>query len=378
MDVGLYHERAAHWHAGGIATFVREISIALSRRHNVYLYGGEGDVIDRLAESSVEVVQFRTPPRGDLIDRLLEVTTPLSGQLRSKLITFGGGLREGLVSHVEANVDVMLTHQWLDDLLLSNALEVPTVFEFHGVRSSGLGSTLRDRYSKTDDLLANSRHTADRVEDVLDRSVDGIVPPGVDPDLFRPGRASVDREEFTVLFVGRIARGKGVFDLVQAVSSVPEAHLYVVGSGDERPARALVRELGVAPRVTFTGDVPHSSLPGYYAGADAVCVPAHSESYGMVNLEAMACGRPVVAPRVGGVTEYATHGENCLLVEPGDVEAIADAMRELASSPTLRDRLGSHARETANAHTWSERAERLSRFCEDRLQSRALERRTSR
>lgn len=365
MEVGFYHERAAHSHDGGISTFVQEMAIAMTDSHSVSLYGAPGEVTPRLADSDVEVVEIPPLPRAATLDGILDATTPLSEQLRSKLLTFASGYRGSLVDHVEANVDVLLTHQWLDELLLSNAVDVPVVHESHGVRSAGFGSRLRERFAKTDFYLANSEHTADRFREQFGRPVDGVVYPGVDADRFSPAATlAFRREPFTVLYVGRVVELKGIYDLLAAVASVDGVHLHVVGSGEVDRLRDRAARLGATGDLSFERPVPHGRLPGYYAAADAVCVPAHAESFGMVNLEAMACAIPVVATDVGGVGEYAADGENALLVPAGDPDAIADALERLRSNPSLRRAIGRAARETAEGFTWSDQAARLADFCE--------------
>lgn len=365
MNVGFYHERAAHWHAGGIATFVQEMASALAERHTVYLYSGRGEVTRTLRDSPVEVVEIPPVPFEPELDRLLGLAPVLSGQLRSKLLTFAGGVRDGTLRHVDEHVDVLLTHQWLDDVLLSNAVGVPVVYEFHGAESTGVGSKLRERASGSALHLANSEFTAAEIERKLDRTVDGVVSPGVDTDAFVPSAPpAFERDEFTILFVGRIHASKGIYDLVEAFASVPGSHLDVVGDGDVDGVRTAARRLGVTDDVTLHGVVPHDRLPEYYASADVVCLPTYYESFGMVVLEAMACGKPVVASNVGGIRGYATHERDSILVPRGDGDALVERLRELKGDPELRDRLGAEARSRAESNSWQAQAGKLAEFCE--------------
>jgi len=368
MDVGIYLERGAHWQCGGIATYVRELAGAVSTDHTVYLYSGQGEPTARLSESAVNVVQIPPLPGENLLDRGLAVTTPLRDQLRGQLLTFGAGLRTNLGRHVDVHVDVLITHQWLDDLLVSNVVDVPVVYVLHGARSVGIGARARTSLSKSRYSLANSDSTARGIRRQTGREVDGILPPGVDTDLFTPeATPAFETDGFTVLFVGWVDPNKGLFDLVESVADSPGVNLQVVGAGELERARERARMYGVDSRVSFAGEVAHERLPGFYAAADAVCIPSYAESYGMANLEAMASGTPLIASDVGGVPEYATHRENSLLVEPGDTETIARYIRELASSPDLRSKLAANARETAQANTWSHRADRLESHLEDFL-----------
>jgi glycogen synthase len=131
--------------------------------------------------------------------------------------------------------------------------------------------------------------------------------------------------------------------------------LDVVGSGDdeaEQGLRALVAELGLQERVRFTGIVPREELPARYAAADAVLFPVRwREPWGVVPLEAMGVGRPVVATGRGGSGEYLRDGENALLFDAEDPAALAARVERLASDEMLRARLRAGGLETARSHT---------------------------
>jgi glycogen synthase len=154
-----------------------------------------------------------------------------------------------------------------------------------------------------------------------------------------------------LLYVGRIDERKGIDTAVRALEHLPpEATLDVVGSGDEdaeRRLRALADE-----RVRFRGAVPREQLPAVYASADAVLFPVRwREPWGVVPLEAMAVGRPVVATGRGGSGEYLRDEENALLFDAEDPAALAAQIIRLASDAPLRERLRSAGLETARAHT---------------------------
>ena len=169
----------------------------------------------------------------------------------------------------------------------------------------------------------------------------GVAYPGIDQQLFRP--APERRWEWRLLYLGRIDERKGIDTAVEALALLPpEATLTVVGAGDERhleELRALSRRLGVDERVSFERR-PRPELPAAYAGADALVFPVRwEEPWGLVPLEAMAVGRPVVATGTGGSGEYLRGGENCLLFEPGSSEGLAAAVSRLAADAALRARL---------------------------------------
>ncbi|HEY1593726.1 MAG TPA: glycosyltransferase [Solirubrobacteraceae bacterium] len=172
---------------------------------------------------------------------------------------------------------------------------------------------------------------------------------------FLSPRAPIDWG-WRLLYVGRIDERKGVLDAVAALAQLPpEARLTLAGQGDRRvvsEVRALANRLGVADRVRELGPTARSGLADVYASADAVVFPVRwEEPWGLVPLEAMGIGRPVVATARGGSGEYLLDGSNCVTVPPADPGAIAWAVRQLAGDPDLRTRLRDGGFETARAHT---------------------------
>ncbi|MFC6795410.1 glycosyltransferase family 4 protein [Halobaculum halobium] len=128
--------------------------------------------------------------------------------------------------------------------------------------------------------------------------------------------------------------------------------------------QAAVRDLDIEDNVVFTGAVDHGEVAHYYTAADVFCLPSHHESFGMVNIEAMACGTPVVSTRIDAIEEYLVDGKNGLLVPPGDVDGLAAALRRLADDASLRERLGRNARETASQFSWDAQTARLEEIYE--------------
>ena len=205
-------------------------------------------------------------------------------------------------------------------------------------------------YLRTSPFL---REVADRVH---------VIPLGIDLTPFlhvseeaaRQVRREIrgtDEEVPVVLFVGRLRYYKGVDVLLRALARVPRVEGWIVGTGPMREAweRLSVR-LGLGNRVRFLGDVPEARLPLIYAASDMFVLPATSraEAFGLVLVEAMASGRPVISTEVGTGTSYVNvHGHTGLVVPPGDPEALAQAVRQLANNPQLRRRMGAAARERA-------------------------------
>lgn len=175
-----------------------------------------------------------------------------------------------------------------------------------------------------------------------------------------------------LLHVGRVVAEKGVDIAVAALAELPpEATLTIAGSGDEAYAARLSRQaraLGVGDRVELAGSVSPAALPALYAAADAVVFPIRwEEPWGLVPLEAMAIGRPVVAVPRGGARTYLRDGENALLIAPEDPLALAEALRRLAQDSELRSRLRAGGARTAREHS----AERYEQRVVDELERAA-------
>ena len=188
---------------------------------------------------------------------------------------------------------------------------------------------------------------------------------GVDAELFRP--AAPGDWRWRLLYLGRIEERKGIDHAVEALAHLPpEATLEVVGCGDDaylERLRSLAAERDLAGRVRFSA-AAREEVPAVYAGADAVVFPVRwPEPFGLVPLEAMAVGRPVVASGRGGSGEYLRHEENCLIADPDlGPEALASAVARLASDEDLRARLRAGGLETAKRfpeRAFNERVEAL-------------------
>lgn len=363
MNIGLYHDSAGTRHAGGIAVYIQHMATELARSNEVYVYTQEGETTELLADADATVVE--TPSFNPHLPSAADSVVPLGEQDQVKLAMALWSKRNGIVDHIDEHVDVLLTFQFLDDLLLSHLVEPPTIYGYHSVEQVGIGTTLRERFSRTECVLANSDDTARRVADEFGYEVDEVIYPGVDDDRFHPDADPAFSSDVpAILFVGRFVRSKGVFDLLSAVERLERpVRVHLVGTGQTDAVREARRTKGLEDAVTVEGELPHVELPRYYAAAEVFCLPTHAESFGMANLEAMACGTPVVTSDLPGVREYVENGENGLLATAGDPIDIADKLRLLLESPERRAIMGARARERALAYTWAEQATRLERVC---------------
>lgn len=374
MRIGIYHVDAGTTHAGGKAIFVQQMARHLAEDHEVYLYtryDDPGELNPLLREGDVRI--YRLPAvDGALTQAVVGRCTPFHSR---KTLTLLEGLRSGLGAHVDGHLDVLLTHQFLDDLVLSNVVDVPLVYQYHNVCQVGPGAKLRERLSATDHHLANSHRIAREAADKLGRTVDGVVPPGVDLDRFTPDAAAAfSPDEPAILYAGRVCRAKGVYELVDAVARLPrDAHLYVAGAGDIEGVYARAVDRGIAHAVTFLGEVPHDELPGYYAACDVFCNPTHYEGFGMTNVEAMACGLPVVTSDLEAIREFATPDESALLVPPGDPARLATGLERVLADADLRRALARGGRRVARRFPWDVQADRLAAFCHGVVESEPVE-----
>jgi glycosyltransferase involved in cell wall biosynthesis len=191
-------------------------------------------------------------------------------------------------------------------------------------------------------VLATSRYSAERAQEFYGlRQAPTVVPELIDLAEWRRLLAEQQRvvsERFTVLFVGRFYRRKRVEILLRAAAAlrgrIPNLEVRLVGAGPcGRQLRRLASELKLDGAVTWLGDVSRSQLVAEYRRADMFCLPSVQEGFGIVLLEAMAAGTPIVAARAAAIPEAAPHG---LLVDPESAEALAAAIEELYRSPEKR------------------------------------------
>jgi glycosyltransferase involved in cell wall biosynthesis len=199
-----------------------------------------------------------------------------------------------------------------------------------------------------------------------------IIPPGYSPLPAAPDGAMPFEDHYKipgpyVLFVGRLASNKGLVELVEAFAILAredaEVHLVVVGedAGMRATVEARVRGFGLEPRVHLVGHVEDDTLlAGAYRGARFTVLASEYEAFGLVLLESLAQGTPVIASRVGGIPEVVEDGHAGLLVPPGDVPALAETMRRLWNDPSLARRLGNYGRtEVVPRYSWDRLVDRL-------------------
>ncbi len=378
---------------GGMNVYVRALASELARA------GVAVDVLTRaehpeqpptiVVEPGFRVVHLDAGPRRPIpVQDLTALVPDLVDAAETRLAELGGNHR---LIHANYWVSGAVGHK------LKHDLDLPLVSTFHTLErvkaELGVGDDVGPRprveaeVVRCSDLVVAS--TSDE-RDQLQRHYGAaperieIVPPGVDHRIFNPGdrrraRRALGLEHVpTLLFVGRIQPLKGVDLAVETLAALddPRAVLIVVGGpsgglGHDELARVhdLARVLGVDSRVRFVEPQPHHRLPDYYRAADVCLVPSRSESFGLVALEAAACGTPVVAAAVGGLRSLVLHGETGFLVETRDPGAYAAHAASILAG--AHPSMGATAARNAVQYRWSIAAARLRRHYDD-LSARAL------
>jgi phosphatidylinositol alpha-mannosyltransferase len=280
---------------------------------------------------------------------------------------------------VVEGVDVLHVHEPFTPLAPWLALlraRVPTVGTFHVHRERGhrwygtMGWAIRPLARRLAARVAVSEAARRTVAPHFPGDY-AIVPNGIDVARFcveapRPAWRQPDRVH--VLYVGRLEPRKGVDVLVRACADVqkrrPDVRLIVAGDGTDR-SRLEAAAAAAGADVVFAGPVPDVDLPAFFQGADIVCSPAlGGESFGIVLLEAMAAGRPVVASRIEGYAAL-VDGIGCAeLTAPGDAAGLAAAITALAADPERRRQLGAAGAKAARRYDWSHIAAQLTAIYE--------------
>lgn len=341
---------------GGLGTHVGEITAAMNGRAEFDLFvPAKGDYATHSAAISVREVPVAPAPNNvelwlnycDAALHLAEQTPP--------------------------DVDVIHCHDWMTVLAgikLRSVLGKPLVYNVHlpqaldayqGLEKLGLVSA--------DLVLVNSAAVEKeiRAHELPIRRVD-IVPNGVDLETFRPADDWPNDGGY-ILFVGRLVPQKGVTFLLQALSVVlqrcPDTRLIIAGDGElDLFLKRIARHLGIPHRVTFVDWKTGSDLVELYQQAKLVVVPSCYEPFGIVALEAMACGRPVIASRTGGLVEIVNDGVNGFLVEVGNYLQLAQRMVTLIQDDEQRRTMGHAARRRAAEFSWQRVGERTLQLYE--------------
>jgi len=378
---------------GGMNVYVRELAASLAQAGvdvRVYVRRDHDGLPDRVAiEPGLEVVHLRAGPTDLTKEQLPTVVDAFAEAVAADLDRRGGA-------------DVLHANYWLSAAaghLLKHERSLPLVSTFHTLARVKAQAGDHEPLGRievetsvvgcSDAICASSPVEALQLIDLYRADPDRIelVPLGVDHAFFSPGDRSGARRAVgfddapVVLFVGRIQPLKGLDVAVEALalSRHRDARLVVVGGpsgadGDVDLARVRRRidDLGLGGRVHLVAPQPHHLLSTYYRAADLCLVPSRSESFGLVALEAAACGTPVVASAVGGLTSLVIDGVTGRLIEGRDPAAFATAVDDLLGDTDIADAMGAAAAARALEYRWPITAGRLRRSYADLSSTRQL------
>ena len=374
---------------GGMNVYVRDFSQMLG------CYGIQVDVFTRAHDDCQPEIKY------DLGNGVRVIHIPAGPNKPIPVAEIGNHLDEFSEAVLEfarseaAEYDLIHSHYWLSGLVaerLQHAWgDVPIVHMFHtlGHMKNQIAQDDSERAPQT--RLDGEYHVIDIADRIIaatpaeeqqlislygaDPAKIAIVPPGVDLSRFHPISKDEAKEhvgipcgDTNLLFAGRIEPLKGIDTLLRAMSILQERHpaavkntcVAIIGGDpwaddlDAEMARlqSLRTQLGIHDLVTFLGAKDQDILPYYYAAAEMVVMPSHYESFGMVALEAMAMGTPVIASEVGGLAYLVKHGDNGFHVPSRDPEALAARILALLEDADLRTRLGRNAHDYAQQFSW--------------------------
>jgi D-inositol-3-phosphate glycosyltransferase len=366
--------------AGGMSVYVRQTAEALARR------GVRTDVYTRRTADLPRVTELFPGVRVIFIE-----AGPLDApkeELATFLTEFTAGVSAFAASQ-RINYDIVHSHYWQSGLagkVLAQRWHAAFVHSNHTlglvknrslaagdlpepeVRILGEGEVV----AAADVLITSTDEEFENLACLYGAAHDRLktIFPGVNHEMFFPGDQDAARQELglgdqaILLYVGRVQPLKGIELALRGLAElVPQldrdVRLLVVGgpsgqSGEQEMARLqhLTKELGISDRVVFTGPQPHARLPLFYRAADVAVVVSHSESFGLVALEAAACGTPVVGTSVGGLSHIVDNGASGYLLDRRDSKLLARYLQPLLEDSSLRARFSVEAERAASRFSW--------------------------
>jgi D-inositol-3-phosphate glycosyltransferase len=369
--------------AGGMNVYVRDLTRALGEN------GIGVDVFTRSQDEHVPHVMHDLGNGNRVVHVPAGPELPLPRDILARYIPeFVTGVRQFIETH-PVRYELIHSHYWLSGLAgmaFRSQWSVPLVHMFHtlGVMKSRLGGTLEDPEREAaerkilavaDRIVAATPAERSQLEWLYEADLRKVVviPPGVDIDVFHPiaqrearAQLGIAMDGYCILFVGRIERLKGIETLLRAAALLRQRGILgsscgcvkVIGGDPDHPEeemkflQTLTDELNMSGVVDFLGKRPQEELPAHYASADVVVMPSQYESFGMVALEAMACGTPVIASGVGGLLYLVQDGQTGFHVPESDPEALADRLQRILEDSNQRREMARQAVIVARAYSW--------------------------
>ena len=372
--------------AGGMNVYIRQLAASLAQT------GVEATVFVRRHNDAPTVVRVKP---GFTVVHIDAGAVDLP---KESLLGAVGQFTEGVKSWLAENpADVLHANYWLSGLSghrLKHELELPLVCTFHTLaRAKSESGDIEpqhrieaeaDLIACSDIITAHSVVEAQQLTQLYDADPKriNVVPPGVDTAIFSRGARRGARmalkldDRPLLLFVGRIQPLKGLNvateTLIRLRCTHPDARLAIIGgaSGPDgerelRKLNAVVRAHRLEGQVSVIAPLPHHLLSVYYRAADVCLVPSRSESFGLVALEASACGVPVVAADVGGLRTLVDHGHTGYLIPDRDPVLYSEAVRSILDDRSLAASMGRHGAEIAGHYSWDSTANRMRKIFDD-------------
>jgi len=375
---------------GGMNVYVRDLTRYLGR------LGVHADVFTRSQDEHVPHVLHDLGCGNRVVHVPAGAETPLPKvELKKYIPEFITGIN-AFAQSKNIQYDLIHSHYWLSGLAaaeLGKTWKKPVVHMFHTL------ALLKNQIAKTpDELESDVRIEGEReVIEIADKLVAAtedekkqltnrysapagkiaVIPPGVDITRFYPIPADeakefigIPRDERMLLFVGRIEPLKGIDILIRAIAQLRHAdvlsecphYLYIIGGEPEpgskdmnkemRRLQNLCQELGVGDLVIFLGKRDQDTLQYYYSAAEIVVMPSHYESFGMVALEAMACGTPVIATQVGGLQHLVQNEKTGFTIPNDNVEILEERLTQLICKKELREEMSRNSISYARSYAW--------------------------
>lgn len=393
---------------GGMNVYVRELTRHLGKS------GIHVDVFTRSQDEHVPRVLHDLGYGNRVVHIPAGPETPLPKQALARYIPEFIDNIQKFAEEKQIQYDLIHSHYWMSGiagLALKERWQIPLAHMFHTLgmmknRVARSASEMEGEYriqgerevlAKADRIIVATLAERAQLEFLYGANSRGFItiPPGVDTSHFYPippdeakTVIGIPRHDEMILFVGRIEPLKGVDTLIQAVAKMHETgvlekyphYLSIIG-GDPNASmeemnqemvrlQNLCRQLGVGDMVVFLGKRGQDMLPYYYAAADVLVMPSHYESFGMVALEAMACGIPVVASQVGGLAFLVQDGVTGYVVPDGEPDILGNRLTRLISDRELRRKMGEQAADYAQNYAWERITEQICGVYHDMLRAK--------
>jgi phosphatidylinositol alpha-mannosyltransferase len=352
---------------GGVTNHIFSLEYYLTQMgHEVKIIAPASKAVPTFGDRFIPIGRPRAIPTSGSIARVT-ISTRLSPAIKAVL--------------AKEKFDIIHLHEPLMPMLCTTVLrlsQTKTVGTFHAFAGRPAYNFakpltirfLRRWFSKLDGKIAVSQPAMEFANKHLPGHYD-IIPNGVDLERFSPDVPPIGEfcdGKLNILFTGRLEKRKGVNYLLKAYpqvkEAVPDSRLLIVGPGTRlrKNYEKYVRRHGLKD-VVFTGHVPYDDLPRYYKTADVFCAPATgSESFGIILLEAMAVGKPIVASSIDGYARLVTPGAEGLLVPQRDEKMLAQALISLLSDEPLRQQMGDRGKLKAREYDWKHLAQKIESY----------------